>query len=294
MIINRETLTSISKGFKKIFGSVFAKSEGTYRSVATVVENVKTLTVNYAWLGDTPKMREWIGDKVLKDLKAFKYEITKKDWEATIEVDRDDIEYDNLGIVKPRIEAMAHEAGSHYDETLYEMIEGNGNCYDGQPFFSSTHPVGEVTFSNIGNKKLSQESFLAARVEMRGLVSESGKSLKINPKLLIVPPELESEAIKILRAKVGANGESNITEGMADFLVVDDLTDPNAWYLIDDTRPLKPFIVQINKKPKLVSMDSETDENAFMRKKYRYSAEAEDNCGFGLWQLAYKSTGKVE
>jgi len=294
MIINGATLKAISKGFSKIFNDAIGKKEGTYRRISTVIENVKTLSVSYAWLGDTPKMREWIGDKVLKDLKAFKYEIAKKDFEATIEVDRDDIKYDNLGVVKPRIEGMAQDADQHYDETLYEMIEANGTCYDGQPFFSATHDVGGVNFSNIRtgvDSALSQASFLAARADMRGLVSESGKSLKIRPNLLIVPPELEAMAIKILEADRLDNGSSNITQGMAEYIVVDDLTDADAWYLIDETKALKPFIVQINEKPKFVPMDSDTDENAFMRKKYRYSVEAEDNCGFGLWQLAYKNTG---
>ena len=294
MIINGATLKAISKGFSKIFNKAFGQKESTYRRISTVIENVKTLSVSYAWLGDTPKMREWIGDKVLKDLKAFKYEITKKDFEVTIEVDRDDIKYDNLGVVKPRIEQMAQEADDHYDETLYEMIEANGVCYDGQPFFATTHDVGGTTFSNLSTgdaSALSQTSFLQARAEMRGLVGETGKSLKIRPNLLIVPPELEATAIKILNADKIDNGESNITKGMAEYMVVDDLTDANAWYLIDDTKALKPFIVQINEKPKFIAMDSDTDENAFMRKKYRFSVEAEDNCGFGLWQLAHKSTG---
>jgi len=294
MIMNEETLKAISQGFKTIFNNAIGKREGTYRRISTVIENVKTLTVSYAWLGDTPKMREWIGDKVLKDLKAFKYEITKKDFEATIEVDRDDIKYDNIGVVKPRIEGMAQEADQHYDETLYEMIEANGICYDGQAFFSNTHDIGGTNFSNLStgvSSALSQASFLAQRQEMRGLVSESGKSLKIKPNLLVIPPELEAMAIKILVADRVDSGDTNITKGMAEYLVVDDLTNPTSWYLLDDSKYLKPFIVQINEKPKFVAMDSDTDDNAFMRKKYRFSVEAEDNCGFGLWQLAHKSTG---
>lgn len=291
MIINANILKAMSKSFSKLFNDAFKGAESHYRKVAFVVENVKSLTVSYAWLGDTPKMREWIGDKVLKDLKAHEYSIQKKDWEATIEVDRDDIKYDNLGIVKPRIQQMGHEGGSHYDEILWEMVEDNGDCYDGKPMFATDHDIGGIAFSNLGDKALSQASFLSARESMYGLVSDSGRSLKIKPTLLVVPPELEGEAIKILKSDTIGSGESNITKGMAEYIVVDDLTDATAWYLLDVSKPLKPFIVQINEKPKLVSMDSPTDENAFMRKKYRYSAESEDNVGFGLWQLAYKSTG---
>lgn len=41
-------------------------------------------------------MREWIGDKVVKSLAAFNYTIRNKDWEATVEVDRNDIEDDQI------------------------------------------------------------------------------------------------------------------------------------------------------------------------------------------------------
>jgi len=294
MIINKAVLVAMSVSFAKLFNEAFEEVKTSYRQIATVIENVKSMTVSYAWLSDTPKMREWIGDRVLKDLKAFGYTITKKDWESTIEVDRDDIEYDQLGIVKPRVEMMAHEAQTHYDEMLYGMIEGNGNCYDGKPFFSAAHDVGGIAFSNISagaTSALSQASFLATRAEMRGLVNDEGQSLKIKPNLLIVPPELEPMAITILKASTIAGGDSNITQGMAEYLVVDDLTDANAWYLLDVSKPIKPFIIQKNKAPKFVAMDSDTDENAFMRKKYRYGVDSQDNAGFGLWQLAHKCTG---
>ena len=294
MIINQATLTAISKGFKKIFNEALGKAETNYRKVATVIENVKSITVEYAWLGDTPKMREWIGDRVLRDLKAFGYSITKKDYEATIEVNRDAIEYDQLGIVKPRIRQLAYEGDLHYDETLFALLEANDTCYDGKAFFATDHDVGGTAFSNLGTKKLSQASFLEARKQMRGLVSDTGKSLKIKPNLLIIPPELEEIAIKILKASTINGGDSNITKGIADYLVVDDLTDPNAWYLFDTTKPLKPLILQINKPIKFRAMDSLTDEAVFMRKSFRYGIDSQDNVGYGLWQLAYKSDGSEE
>lgn len=291
MIINKAVLTAMSKSFSKLFNNAFRKVETSYRTISTVIENVKSITVSYAWLGATPKMREWVGDRVLKDLTAFGYSISKKDWESTIEVDRDDIEYDQLGTVKPRIEMMAYESETHYDEMLYAMIEDNGVCYDGKPFFDATHNIGGVDFSNLGDKVLNQANFLIARTQMRGLVNEEGKSLKIKPNLLIVPPELEGMAIKILKADKIDGGDTNITKDMAEYIVVDDLTDATAWYLTDVSKPIKPFIIQKNKAPKFVAMDSDTDENAFMRKKYRYGVDSQDNAGFGLWQLAYKSTG---
>ena len=63
-----------------------------------------------------------------------------------------------------------------------------------------------------------------------------------------------------------------------------------SWYLLDATRPLKPFIFQKRKDYNFVSLDSETDANVFFRKEFIYGSDARVNAGFGLWQLAHKSS----
>lgn len=292
MLINASSLRVMNAGFSKIFTDQLASAEIDYPKIATEVK-ANTKTVDYAWLGNFPRMRKWIGDRVLKDLSAYTYQIIGDKFEATIEVDRDDVEYDNIGIVVPQIQTMATEAKSHYDELTFGLLESNGVCYDGKAFFAVDHDVGGVPFSNLSNKTLTQTSFLAARAEMRGITSDEGRPLRIKPKLLIVPPELEGKAIEILQKDTLANGESNDTKGMADYLVADWLTDATAWYLIDNSRPLKPTILQKNKEIKFVAMDKDDDENVFMRDKFRYGVDSRCNAGYGLWQLAHKSTGTV-
>ena len=66
------------------------------------------------------------------------------------------------------------------------------------------------------------------------------------------------------------------------------------WFLIDTTRVMKPIIKQNRKPYNFVSMDSETDENVFMRKEYLYGVDARMNVGFGLWQLAYGSKATLD
>lgn len=51
-----------------------------------------------------PRLRKWIGDKTVKRLKGHAYTIQNDDFEATVEIDRNDIEDDNLGIYKPQAE----------------------------------------------------------------------------------------------------------------------------------------------------------------------------------------------
>lgn len=290
MIINRESLKALNAGFSKVFNNYLETHKGTYSKFTTEVIS-KSVTVNYAWLGSTSKMREWIGDRVLKDLTAHTYAITRKKFESTIEVDRDDIEGDNLGVVKPRIETMAYDATTHYDEIVNGVLEANGICYDGKNFFATNHSVGGINFSNLGTKKLSAASLNAARQEMMALVNPEGQPLVIKPSLLVIPQTLESTARGILLTEKLANGASNPNYKLMDFEVNPYLTDENAWYLFDVTRPLKPIILQKYENIVFTAMDKEDDENVFMRDTYRYGTRAKDNAGYGLWQQAYKSTG---
>lgn len=62
------------------------------------------------------------------------------------------------------------------------------------------------------------------------------------------------------------------------------------WFLLDNTRPLKPIIFQERKKfTNLVRMDSETDEAVFTKKKLRYGLDGRGNVGYGFWQMAWGS-----
>ncbi|MCY9771153.1 Mu-like prophage major head subunit gpT family protein, partial [Paenibacillus alvei] len=69
---------------------------------------------------------------------------------------------------------------------------------------------------------------------------------------------------------------------------------PDAWFLLCTTKPLKPLIYQNRKEAKFVAMDRDTDENVFMRKQFLYGVDGRSNAGFGFWQMAYGSTGEVD
>ena len=288
-VLNSETLKAISIVFKDEFNKVFKEFKTNYDKVATVVY-AKAISVNYSWLGDVPAMREWIGDREIKTLKNYEYIIKKKRYEATIGVDRDHIIFDTLGVVKPRIQSMAAAAKTHYDEIVFGLLETNGKCYDKKPFFGE-HDVEGKKYNNLYNLELNQENFLKVRADMMSIKSEAGRNLGVKPNLLVVPPQLESKAIELLKADL-INGSTNITKGMADILVVPQLTDDKSWYLLDTTKPIKPLILQINKKITFTAMDRPDDESVFMRAEFRYGVDGEHNAGYGLWQLAAKSTPK--
>lgn len=66
------------------------------------------------------------------------------------------------------------------------------------------------------------------------------------------------------------------------------------WYLMCTRRPIRPVIFQRRKPYTLRRMDRPEDENVFMRAEYLYGVDARVNVGFGLWQLAVRSTKPLD
>ena len=293
MIVNSAALQSIFKGFKTLFNEAFAGTKPTYEKVATVVPS-STKSEEYGWLGAFPRLRKWVGDRVINSLAAHGYTIKNESWEATVEVNREDIEDDAYGVYTPMIKELGRSAATHPDEIVFGLL-GKGfteTCYDGQYFFDTDHKDedGPVQ-SNKGTKVLSAASYSAARAQMMSLLDAKSTPLGIMPNLLVVPPQLEEAARKILYAEQ-IEGTTNTLKNTAELLVAPWLAaNPTAWFLFDTSRAIKPLIFQQRKKPEFVSMDATNDQNVFMKKQYIYGVDCRDNAGFGLWQLAYGSTG---
>ena len=297
MIIDGKTLTDMSKGFNKIFETTFKelKPQTIYTELATVVNAPNSTTVEYGWLSDVPSMREWIGDREIKNLKAYGYTISKKDFEATVSVSRDDILFDRLGIVKPRIQDLAYAGRFHYDKLIIDLIKNNGVCYDGKNFFDEhiiEDPDGNQVskFTNISTNSLSEDNLYEAMKTMRNITNTNGDPINVNPNIILVASNLEKTADKLIKAQYNSYGADNGLHNKFKVQVVPQLDDNN-WVLMDTNKPLKPFILQITKPITFVSMANPQDESVFMKKEFRYGIDGMHNVGYALPHLAYYSDG---
>lgn len=146
MIINRQNLDAIRVGFKTSFQQGLGQAPSMRDRIATTVPS-STKEEKYGWLGKIPNVREWIGPRQVQNLMEHDYAIKNKHWELTIGVDRDDIEDDTLGIYAPLFTEMGRSTGAHADQLVFGLLK-NGfatNCYDGQFFFDTDHPVLDET-----------------------------------------------------------------------------------------------------------------------------------------------------
>ncbi|OCY60289.1 hypothetical protein BFR66_05425 [Acinetobacter pittii] len=81
-------------------------------------------------------------------------------------------------------------------------------------------------------------------------------------------------------------------KGTAKVQVSTRLTDDDAWFLLDNTKPVKPFVYQVRKKPVFVSQTNMESPSVFMEGVFFFGAEARGAAGYGFWQTIYGSTGK--
>lgn len=290
MSLLRNTIHKANIGFNTLFNKVFAETETNYEKVATIVPSAGA-TESYQWLGTLPKLRQWVGDRIIRNISNYEYTIKNKPFEATMSIDKYDMEDDKLGIYKPQVESLAEAAKQFPDELVFKILEDGfeNKCYDGVAFFG-THKVDKLNFKNMSEKSLSIESYAEARASMMKIKDDEGRSLKIMLKLLVVPPALESKAREILKSDF-INGTTNIYKDTAELLVVPDLTSDTAWYLLDTSKAIKPIIFQKRQDPQLVSLVDEKDRNVFMNRQYLYGVDMRCNAGYGFWQMAFGSKG---
>ena len=226
MIVNQQNLRTLLTAFKGNFQAGLGQAASQYLQIATEVPS-STSAEEYGWLGQLPNMREWIGERVVHGIAQHGYTIKNKAFELTIAVPRNSIEDDQYGVYAPLFVEMGRSAAAHPDQLIYGLLKkGTAElCYDGKPFFSTSHPV----------------------------LNDKGKAV----------------------------AQSNVDDGADD--------DAPRWYVLDNSRALKPLIYQNRKSPNFVAKDKETDDNVFDNAEFKYGTDRRGAAGFGFWQLAQSS-----
>lgn len=144
MLINSGNLQTLNVSFNAAFREGFGHAPADHEPL-TMSVNSMTREEEYGWLGTFPGLREWVGERVLRGIEAHDYSVKNKKFESSIEVERDDIEDDNLGLYSPMFMEMGRAAAAHPCELVFELLKEGFRtvCYDGQYFFDTDHPDGK-------------------------------------------------------------------------------------------------------------------------------------------------------
>jgi phage major head subunit gpT-like protein len=224
VLITPKSLAALNVGFNTAFNRGFGGAKPTYNQICMITNSAGSEEV-YAWLGQLPSMREWIGGRIVNNLALHGFNIVNKTFESTVAVPRTSIEDDKFGAFSPLFEDLGRRAAEFPDELFATLVQGGftKNCYDGQYFFDTDHPVKDA----------------------------------------------EGEGVSSVTNTAGGSGP--------------------AWYLLDLSRAIRPFIFQERIPFTLQRHDNDSDSNVFVQDEFMYGVRGRCNVGYGLWQLAFAS-----
>lgn len=143
MIVNRASLADLFVGFQAAYNTGFRSSTPIWPQVATSIPS-STSEEHYGFIGQFPRLREWIGDRQVKHLASHDYRVKNRKFEVTVGVKRDDLDDDRYGIYNPMFQEMGYAAVTHPDELVFALLAAAWTtaCYDGQYMIDTDHPVG--------------------------------------------------------------------------------------------------------------------------------------------------------
>ncbi len=246
----------------------------------------------YGFLGDFPGVKEWIGDKTAGALTDYNFTIANKDWYDAVEIDRNELEDDQLGRILPRIQGLARSLRRWKGQLIASLILNGttGLAYDGSAFFADRTAPNDNLLAGTGVTLAQVTADIAsARAAMFVFVTDTSHVMALTMDTVVVPPELERTMLEAVMSPQNAAGAGYGVYNPAStwikrVLVNPDLTDANDWYGFCTTFPLKPFILQNRKDPEMVLDDTQVKRN----RKLIYSAEMRGNAGYGFFHMGVK------
>jgi len=271
-----------------------------YQDLATRIVSTKP-SEKYRWLGSVPRMRQWGTGRLAKGIRAEAYDVENEKYEATIEVDRDEVDDDQTGAIRVRIGELAIRAASHKDYLIAQLLINGAtsgyNSYDGVTFFNDAHVSGA---SDLQDNKLGaaavaptdpttdefKKSLKAAIAAMLAFKDDTGDPLSVSATGLVcvVPPTMLFPASEAINASV-ISQTTNVMQGIARVIAFPWLTLATTWYLLKTDGVMRPFVFQDRRALEVKAL-AEGSSEEFLREKYLYGISARYALTYGLWGCA--------
>ena len=166
---------------------------------------------------------------------------------------------DDLGALQNITQAWAQSVIRLENKLFWDHFNNNTTLSTGHKLFSSGNNNVSTT-----SEALSVEAISKARVQMMRQKSIAGSfELNIVPDLLIVSPELELEALKLVSRDMLANetGEINPYKGSFQVIVSPYLKDKNTWYLACSKENFGPAFEAVYLSGQRIFVDHQVDFN---------------------------------
>ena len=190
---------------------------------------------------------------------------------------------DDLGLLGDMTAAMGQAAAQTEAEEMVALLTGN-------PALSDATPIFDASRSNTVAEPLSEAALTDARRHMRVVKGLDGKTIiAVKPKYLVVGPELETQAEKLLAAIYATTADDvNAFAGKLTLVVEPRITD-ESWYILAD--PASVPSLQYGYLSAAQGVQIQRME-AWETLGLKYRAWLDFGCGWLDWRGAYRSTGE--
>jgi len=295
MAISRaQLLKELLPGLNALFGLEYAKYGEEHKEI------YETETSERSFEEET-KLSGFSAAPVKNEGSAISYDNAQEAWTArythetialgfsiTEEAIEDNL-YDSLSAryTKALARAMYYTKEVKAAAVLNNGFSSSVTYGDGQPLFSTTHPLvsGGVNSNRPAtNSDLNETSLENAVIQIAAWTDERGLLIAAKPRKLVVPPNLMFTATRLLQTELRvatADNDVNALKMMGSipegYTVNHYLTDTNAWFLTTDVpNGLKHFV----RTPMQNSMDGDFDTgNVRYKARERYSFGVSDPLG---------------
>ena len=121
--------------------------------IATLIQSDSEVE-DYRWLGTSPMMQEWLGEAQGQQLPNYAAYLRNVQYEATLQIQKKDIDRDKTGQIRARIAGLGQKAGRHWDKLGTDLLSNSetaggandgdlkdisGRAFDNQAFFDTDH-----------------------------------------------------------------------------------------------------------------------------------------------------------
>lgn len=312
MSLNTANYQAVQRDLTIVFRNTLMSATPFYPQLCTVIQSTGK-DEKYAWLGNPPGMREWLGNRDFKQLRSANYTLENKEWESSLLVEKNTIDDDRMGMLRAQMADLATEAAYHPDELLFENVVNLGEsqeCFDGQFFFDTDHAWGDsgsqsndLTFDVSDPTEVTPAEFRAAfhqaLVAMLGFKNDQGKPYirprigKLGSLMVAVPLALYEVANKAFDQVLIENGESNFVLEKPTVVVIPYMGSGFSggsdvkFDLYYTGGMLKPYVFQARRPLRALQWKGANDAET---KELKAMTDARYNIGYLAWFTAVRTT----
>lgn len=264
----------------------------------------------HAWLANsTAFVREWKGSRALNEMGTLTWEVINRRFELSWKFSEFQLRDDESGLVAMAIAAArgnAEKWAEHEDSIVATAVQ-NGKtktCYDGQDFFSASHPTDPTgivsgTFSNLLTAKpLNHANLITALQTMRGYKLPDGSPwVGPNSKIKLI---VDATNVEVARQITGtawispATAYGIVSSGAPSMNILSGVAEPvyngwlnseaGVWYLAAENGGVRPIMFQRRQGVEVQELGPGS-QLYFDRKEYQIGQDAQYEASYTHPQL---------